>query len=146
MIGSTIGHYKIEETAPKISPDDRWMAYTSEESGKPEIYVQPFPSGEGKWRLSNGGGQNPRWSPDGRRVYFEREDYIFVVPIRVEQGGSLSPGREELVYTAPGLNRFDVSPDGRSLVIDQRIIRPGQRELKIVLNWFEELKKKVPVD
>ncbi|HLE31006.1 MAG TPA: protein kinase [Bacteroidota bacterium] len=134
------------ETAPKISPDDRWIAYTSEESGKPEIYVQPFPSGEGKWRLSNGGGQNPCWGPDGRRVYFEREDEIFVVPIRVEQGESLSPGREELVYTAPGLNRFDVSPDGRSLVIDQRIIRPGQRELKIVLNWFEELKKKVPVD
>ena len=71
---------KHTETVPQVSPDGRWMAYTSDETGQNEIYVRPFPEvNEGKWQVSTGGGDSPLWSPDGRELFYRSGDTVMVV-------------------------------------------------------------------
>src|SRR5262249_994176 len=68
-----------DEQEPAFSPDGRWIAYRSNESGRNEVYVRPFPGGERKWQISNGGGAHPIWSRNGREVFYESSDnHIFV--------------------------------------------------------------------
>ena len=138
-------HARASETSPQISPDGRWMAYASDESGRNEVYLRPFPAGTGKWRLSDGGGSNPKWSPDERKIYYRQKEVLYGVPLSL-RAGSVTPGRPERIYVAPGLNDYDVSPDGGSIVINKRIIRKGRRELHVVLNWLAELNAKIPAN
>lgn len=131
------------ENWPKISPDGRWIAFVSDESGESEVYVRPFPEGSGKWRVSNGKGVNPRWSPDGRRIYFVRGDEIHATSISADGGTSvLSVGREEKILTVNGLTNLDVSPIGNTMVTEQQSVGVLPDKLHIVLNWSEEVRKK----
>ncbi len=135
---------RASETGPQISPDGRWIAYISDESGENEVYVQPFPSGSGKWRISSGGGSLPRWAPDGKRIYFTRREEIFSVPLTIsvgQAGGTIAVGREERVMATQGLNSFDVSPNGKTIIVAQRGVGTLPDKFHVVLNWFEELKK-----
>ena len=77
-------HSPASEGEPTLSPDGHWLAYTSDESGQPEIYVRRFPGLEGRWQLSDGGGINPRWSPDGRELFYRWRSSLFAVGIRAE--------------------------------------------------------------
>lgn len=134
---------KDEETSPKISPDGRWMAYVSNESGEDAVFIKPFPTGEGKWRVSNGKGTQPRWSSDGKRLYFAREDNIMATSVTTGVGGqAVTIGREEQVMTTTGLTGFDVSPNGRTVAVAQLGVGTIPDKLHIVVNWFEELKTK----
>ncbi|MBI2620045.1 MAG: serine/threonine-protein kinase [Ignavibacteriales bacterium] len=136
------------EAWAKISPDGRWLAYVSDVSGGDEVYLQPFPSGTGKWRVSNGGGTEPKWSPDGKKIYYRRGDDIYSASITFRQiaaGISVTAGQPDRVHSSPGLNFFDLSPDGGSIVTDDRTLRLQRKELNVVLNWFSELNAKVPV-
>lgn len=132
------------ENSPRFSPDGRWIAYISNESGEEAVYVKPFPTGDGKWRISNGRGSVPRWSPDGKRIYFARTDKIHSVPVSTPSA-TIDLGREELVLTAGGLVNFDVSPNGRSFVVEQRGVGTLPDKLHVVMNWFEELRTKFPL-
>ncbi|MBI3005083.1 MAG: PD40 domain-containing protein [Ignavibacteriales bacterium] len=132
------------ENSPRFSPDGRWIAYISNESGEEAVYVKPFPTGDGKWRISNGRGSVPRWSPDGKRIYFARTDKIHSVPVSTPSA-TIDLGREELVLTAGGLVNFDVSPNGRSFVVEQRGVGTLPDKLHMVMNWFEELRTKFPL-
>ncbi|MGH2566790.1 MAG: TolB family protein [Bacteroidota bacterium] len=135
------------ENSPRISPDGRWIAYVSNESGQNEVYVRPFPEGAGKWRMSNGRGLIPRWAPDGKRLYFAREDRILSVSVSIVSKGNSSAmdiGREEQVLSVNGLTGFDISPNGRTFVVAQQGVGTLPDKLHLVLNWFEELKVKVP--
>jgi len=146
------------ETQPEISPDGRWMVYQSDESGQYEIYIRPFPDvSKGKTLVSTAGGTEPKWSPDGRELFYRNGDAVMVVSVRTEPTLSLETP-EVLLRGALYLTFLDttsywnVSADGKRFLIikESRERASSARELmqriNIVLNWFEELKQKVPVD
>jgi Tol biopolymer transport system component len=143
---------RFDEQYPEISPDGRWIAYTSDESGRDEVYVQPFPGLGGKWQISDGGGSEPLWSRDGRELfyrqnYFRRQNQAFVVDVR--PGPVFSAGKPRLLFTAQGysgmapVSTWDVSPDGRRFLVvkmEERTSRPVT-ELVLVQNWIDELRQ-----
>ena len=129
------------EWAGRLSPDGRWMAYNSDESGQPEVYVQPFPGRGGKWLVSQGGGGfNAIWSRDGRRLYFRRGDQVLETDVDAASGFTLGTPRVLFSgrYLATGRD-FDVSPDGTRLVMMRNDDPRSTATLHVVLNWWHAL-------
>jgi len=135
-----------------VSPDGRWLAYQSDESGTHEIYVRPFPNvGESRVSISTGGGTRPVWSRNGRTLFYYMDPGV-VMAVPIELQSTLSAGTPTVVvkgeYMAPQSGRaYDVSPDGQRFLM----IKEGDAENKasrqqfiVVQNWFEELKRRVP--
>jgi serine/threonine protein kinase/Tol biopolymer transport system component len=149
---------KHDELFPKISPDGRWIAYSSNESGKQEVYVRPFPDVEsgGRWQISTSGGDSPLWSPDGHELFYRQGDSFMAVA--VEMAPTFKPGNPKLLFKGTYLSvdvpkewiMWDIHPDGkRFLMIKPPALGGGQskdqsRKINIVLNWFEELKQRMP--
>jgi Tol biopolymer transport system component len=139
------------EAQGNVSPNGRWIAYISDESGAPEVYVQAFPEPHGRWQISTGGGSNPSWAADGRQLYFYATDQILAVPIS-EGNGTLTAGRpRELLrvrFEDPyGIGSFDVSRDGSRFfgVFGADDSSPAERrQATLILNWFDELRRLVP--
>jgi Tol biopolymer transport system component len=135
------------ESFPAFSPDGRFIAYQSDESGVVEIYVRPFPKIEARRELvSRSGGMAPRWSRDGAEILYVSEKGVMKVSVAYGRGGaaSLSLGQPSLALEMTGLRNFDISPDGRTFAIERVPIEKAAREINVVLNWFEELKRLVP--
>jgi len=140
-----------EETAPKFSPDGEWIAYSSDETGRREIFVQPYPGPGGKWQISTEGGQEPVWNPRGGELFYRSGTRIMAVDIDTE--ASFSAGKPRMLFDGPYLPTsasfpwWDVSPDGERFLmlkpVESQTSAPT--EIQIVLNWFEELKTKAPV-
>ena len=147
------------EIHPKISPDGRWMAYASNESGRYEVYVRPFPEvNKGKWQVSTSGGDSPLWSPDGRELFYRSGDSVMAVSVQTEP--TFKCGKPEPLFRGTYVNfsmtdrmAWDISPDGKRFLM-MKEVQTGQkstsaaeapRKINIVLNWFEELKQRVPV-
>ncbi|HET9480894.1 MAG TPA: protein kinase [Candidatus Polarisedimenticolia bacterium] len=136
----------FDERNAAFSPDGRWLAYSSNESGDGEIYVQAFPAGGGKRRISDDGGDTPRWGRNSDRLYYRSGKRIMAVEFDTSAG--LAKGRPRSLFegdiAAPfGASSFDVSPDGRLAVV----LRPAgaaPRQVNIMLNWFEDLRRKAP--
>jgi eukaryotic-like serine/threonine-protein kinase len=152
---------KHNETAVRISPDGRWMAYESRESGKQEVYVRPFPDvDKGKWQVSNGGGNSPLWSPDGRELFYHSGDAAMAVPVETEP--TFKPGKPTVLFrgtyyqtsivndTGRSETTFwDISPDGKRFLMLKEVTATGKpaeapKKINIVVNVFEELKQRVP--
>ena len=141
----------FHETTPAISPDGRWVAYLSDESGRLEVYVRPFPGPGGKWQISTEGGVALVWARNGRELFYASSltGPLMAVDISVQptfQAGIPRVVLEEdfrLVAGAAGAN-YDVSPDGQRFLTVQGSAA-NLTQLNIVLNWFEELKERVPV-
>ena len=136
-----------------VSPDGRWLAYQSNESGRDEIYVRPFPDvNSGRWQVSATGGTRPLWSRDGRELfYFLPPGIIMSAPI--EPGSTFAAGTPAAVvkgnYLAPQTGRmYDVSPDGQRFLLIKGSRAEGEAppppQLIVVQNWLEELKRLVP--
>jgi serine/threonine protein kinase len=129
-------------TFGKLSPDGRWLAHYSAESGRMEVYVTPFGGGQGKWQLSANGGQQPRWSTDGKELYYMDPAYnLFSVPVK-SAGGSLQFGTPEKLITnwsAPQVF-YDVSPDGKKFLLD-RVEQQVSQSVTVVTNFTAGLKK-----
>ena len=84
-----------------ISPDGRWLAYTSDETGRPEVYVRTFPDpNQGKWQISTSGGDQARWRRDGKELYFMASDKRLVV-VPIEPGENFKPGSQTVLFRAP---------------------------------------------
>jgi serine/threonine protein kinase/Tol biopolymer transport system component len=145
----------FNEEYPEFSPDGRWIAYGSDESGRLEVYVQPFPGPGGKWQISNEGGAEPLWSRNGKQLfyrqpYYRRENQVFVVD--VQTGSGFSATKPRLLFEQSGysgmapIRTWDISPDGqRFLMVKQEERKPQPvTELILVQNWFEELKRLAP--
>jgi len=137
----------FDERSPMFSPDGRWLAYVSDESGRDEIYVKPYPGPGGKWPISTEGGTEPQWSADGRELFYRLGDKMMVVEVQSEP--AFSSERPQLVFEEPYLtdlfatSNYDISPDGqRFLMIKEE--EGHQSQINVVLNWFEELKRLVP--
>ena len=138
------------ERSPSLSPDGQWLAYVSNESGRDEIYVQPYPGPGERVTVSTVGGQEPVWSPDGRELFY-RDGYKMMV-VSVTSDPEFAIGTATLLFEEPfvmepppsGSQFYDVAPDGQQFVMVQQTSRPT--ELIVVLNWSEELKRLVPVN
>jgi Tol biopolymer transport system component len=138
-----------QEEAPTFSPDGRWLAFTSNESGRDEVYVQPFPGPGGKLQISTEGGNEPLWSRNGRELFYRNGDKMMAVEITTQPtftAGSprlLFEGRYE--FSPNGVAGYDVSLDGQRFLMVQPV-EPEQpaTQINVVLNWFEELKRRVP--
>ncbi len=134
------------EGGPKISPDGRFMAYFSDESGQNEIHVQPFSGSGGRWTVSTDGGTDPVWSKDGRELFYRSEGRMMAVDVRTEP--TFSAGTPRTLLDAQQLagyaDPFDVSLDGERFVLVEDESAGLRRSLMVVLNWTEELKRLVP--
>ncbi len=137
------------EVFPEFSPDGKWIAYVSDESGRSEVYVRPFPAGSGKWQISPDGASRAEWSRDGRKLYFEGSgDAIHEVPVATE-GASFRVGRPSLAFQPDQelSGRWTVGPDGSFFVtqIEAETQAPvDSSSITVVFHWPTELERLVP--
>jgi serine/threonine-protein kinase len=140
-----------------VSRDGQWLAYSSNESGRDEVYVRPFPGVDGgRWQLSSGGGTQPLWSPDGRELYFvDPQGRIMAASVR--PGAAFVADSPKILFNGlivrnpegfPG-RMYDISPDGRRFLVSKSgdgddAAPPPQ--IVVVQNWFEELKRLAPTN
>ena len=150
------------ETSPQISPDGRWMAYVSLESGQSDIYIRPFPDVDSdKEPVSTGGGFNLLWSPNGQELIYTGA--VSLMAVEVETEPKLKLGKPKTLFNIVDIGTiprfgFDISPDGQRFLMvklmestedeSQAEDPPAEtpHKINIVLNWFEELKERVPID
>jgi len=140
----------FNEGSARFSPDGRWLAYLSNESGRYEVYVQPYPGPGGKWQISTEGGTEPVWNPNGRELFYRSGDKMMAVDIATQPG--FAAGKPKVLFegqylpTPATFPNYDVAPDGQRFLmlkpIEQAQAAPTQ--INVVLNWFEELKRRVP--
>jgi serine/threonine-protein kinase len=140
----------FNETAARFSPDGRWLAYVSDELGHYEVYVQAFPGPGGKYQISTDGGTEPMWNPKGGELFYRSGDKMMAVDIATQP--SFSAGKPKVLFeghyqpTPLTLPNYDVSPDGQRFLM----LKPAEAgdgaptQINVVLNWFEELKRRVP--
>jgi dipeptidyl aminopeptidase/acylaminoacyl peptidase len=129
------------ERTPMFSPDGKWIAYESNESGRDEIYVRSFLDSGRRHQISTNGGFNPRWSRNGRELFFIERGRLVAVPM--DAGDGLSAGPSQALFRVRSEEQYDVSADGTRFLVCQRV---GDPELHVVLNWSEELKRAVPAN
>jgi serine/threonine protein kinase/Tol biopolymer transport system component len=136
-------HTPASEATPRFSPDGRWLAYSSNESGRDEVYVVPFPKGSGKYQVSSGGGIFPLWTSDGKELCFVKGSAIMAVQITGTSPFDYSAQRK-LVTLPPSTFLADITPDGQQFIIETfRSQAVAQTSLTVVLEWFDELKTRV---
>ncbi len=132
------------EDAAQFSPGGRFVAYCSNESGRGEVYVRPFPPGRGKWKVSQDGGEQPRWSRDGQELFYVKKDTLYVVLVSTEP--AFTQGASTKLFTSPDLEwpfpspTYDVSLDGQRFVTVETIGEAPPARIRIVQNWFEEFR------
>ena len=144
----------------EISADGRWLAYQSNESGQFEVYVRPFPKVDaGRWQVSTAGGTRPAWAHSGRELfYLDRNNLLTVAPVQMTTTFSAGNPTKILdtryyagsTFQGLDLRGYDISPDGqRFLMIKDAPAEPTSTttaaSMVVVLNWFEELKQRLPV-
>jgi Tol biopolymer transport system component len=126
-----------------FSPDGRWIAYQSDESGQNEVYVRPFPGPGGKWQVSIAGGQLPRWARSGRELFFRLEDKVFAVD--VETKPVFRAGTPKVLFEGPYDAGWDVAPDGKRFLMIRSSDRAATAtQAQVVLEWFDDLKRRAP--
>lgn len=129
---------------PQVSPDGRWVAYVSHESGAPEIYVHSFPTAGARARVSTEGGLSPRWSRDGRELfYWAGTPTTRLMSVDIPANDALRPGAPRQVFQQLVGTTWDVTPDRDRFLIELTASREGVR-LATVTNWFEELRRRAP--
>ncbi len=148
----TLANSSFPEYSPAVSPNGRWLAYASNETGRHEIYVRPFPDvAGGKWLVSVGGGSEPLWSRDGRELFYKNADNQMVA-VAVSPSGAPPTGQQRVLFAAEPYHAdfqhrtYDVTPDGRRFVMIKVADRAGDNttQLIVVENFLEELKRLVP--
>ena len=136
------------EGQARFSPDGKWIAYISDESGTPEVYVQSFPPSGGKWQVSTNGGFTPRWRRDGKELLYVAPDRrIMSVGVRVT-GPTFEVSSVNVLFVAPvdavsvaATNRYDVSADGQRFLINAPFENTSSAPITVVVNWTAGLKK-----
>jgi eukaryotic-like serine/threonine-protein kinase len=135
----------FSERAPSLSPDGRWAAYTSDESGQNEIYVRAFPEAEGRWQVSSGGGTEPLWTRDGRTIYYRRADTLFAAAVETRPTFAVVQRRTVFItdfLEAPNHINYDRHDSTGEFVVVARG-DGAETSLVVVLNWFEEVRQRM---
>ena len=133
----------FSENQAEFSPDGRWLAYRSNESGRRQVYVRSVAAGGRKWQVSTMGGECPIWSRDGTELFYHNGGKTMVVPVTT--GPELELGHPTVLFDGRFDEYFDVSPDGQRFLMIQADPHAGAC-INVVLNWFDELKQKAPAD
>jgi len=137
---------------PSFSPDGRWLAYESAETGRIEVYVQSFPGPGTREQISSGGGDSPLWNRNGRELFYlsrgEAPGTIRVNTVDVTLGSTVTAGTPRQLFEGRfgrtgGPTAYDVSLDGSRLLMSESLVPPIQpvTRIRVVLNWFEELRR-----
>jgi eukaryotic-like serine/threonine-protein kinase len=142
----------FNEIEPMFSPDGRWLAYASDESGRYEVYVRPFPSAPGRETISSGGGSFPTWSRTRPELFYRSADGHIMVSTYAADGGIFRaekprPVADTLVVQQGGARRYDLHPDGNRFAIAS-VLEEGstdQHQVVLVFNFFEHLRRIAPV-
>jgi hypothetical protein len=131
---------RFNETAPRFSPEGRWVAYVSDEAGQPDVYVRPFPGPGEAHRVSTGAGSNPRWRRDGKELFYVVGQRLMAVPVTA--GASFDAGvPRQLFDRKPArIIDYDVAADGQSFLINSEISGPETKPFNIIVNWMAALK------
>jgi serine/threonine-protein kinase len=136
----------FNQSYPRFSPDGHWVVYTSNESGRDEIYVQPYPGPGGKWLISAEGGSYPLWARSGHEIFFRNDDKLMVIPVETQP--AFKAGTSRMLFRGGNyvmLQNYDVAPDGQHfLMIKEKEAPASSKEVSIVLHWTDELKRIVP--
>jgi Tol biopolymer transport system component len=143
----------FSERVPAFSPDGRWLAYESNESGDYEVYVRPFPGPGGKWPISTGGGLFPKWSHNGKELFYRTPDSKMMVATYTASGNSFRADKPQLwspgqfTDIGAGFYNFDLHPDGKRFAV---LKAPGTEQaaavnkVSFMFNFFDELRRKLP--
>ena len=143
----------FNELEPAFSPDGRWLAYQSIESGSIEVYVRPFPGPGGKWQISTGGGSHPKWSRNGKELFYRTADSKIMVATYTASGDSFRADKPQLwspgqfTNLGGGVGNFDLHPDGKRFAV---LKAPGTEvtaavnKVSFIFNFFDELRAKLP--
>ncbi len=146
------------EYEPAFSPDGRWIAYSSNESGRYEVYVRPFPggaaSGSGKWQISTGGGSHPIWSRNGRELFYEGPGNHITAAAYTATADAFATDKPhpwsnaQILDPAAILWNLDLAPDGKRFAVFPRPDATGEQKgsvhVTVLLNFFDELRRRVP--
>jgi Tol biopolymer transport system component len=119
----------FDEGEGHFSPDGHWLAYSSDESGKREIYVRTFPGPGGKWQISSGGGRRPRWSADGKKLYYLTGSKL--IEVQITRGAAVHVGTPRSLFSLQG--GYEVLAEGKFLV-NEPMFELGDVQT-VVLNW-----------
>jgi serine/threonine-protein kinase len=146
-----IADAKASEGEPALSPDDRWLAYVSDESGRPEVYVRPFPNVDsGKWQLSRSGGSEPLWAHSGRELFY-RDAGLNLVAVAVRPGAAFESAEQRTLFSTKDFQNnpvsrrvYEITPDDRRFLFARTVGgaatgAAGPLNLVRVDNWFTEL-------
>jgi Tol biopolymer transport system component len=125
----------FDERDPEFSPDGRWLAYRSDESGRGEVYVRPFPKGEGRWLVSTNGGSLPQWRADARELFYLSGQEIWVVPIAPTAGGLEIGQPHRLFDIGVGSTGWDVARDGQRFLVARGVEDRAPGALTVPVNW-----------
>src|SRR5262249_12638027 len=131
------------ELGAQISPDGRWVAYTSDESGKWEVYVSSFPAATGKWQISSTGGTQPRWRHDGREIFYLAANRK-LISVEIKEGANFELGESKVMFETrcryTGNVAYDVAPDGKKFLLNSIVSEENASPLTVVVNWPSEMK------
>jgi Tol biopolymer transport system component len=136
------------ESHAAFSPDGRWVAYTSDESGRTEVFVQSFPASGGKWQVSIAGGDQPMWSSDGKELYYIAPDRN-LMSVAINPGTTFDAGKPAVLFQThvpvTGLtddrNNYLPSSDGQRFLVNHLVDEGNTQPIVVVLNWPADIKK-----
>src|ERR1700722_4617571 len=134
----------FDERAPIVSPDGKWLAYQSNESGRPEIYITAFPAGGAKWQVASNGGTTPKWRRDGKELFFlDPQDNIVAVDVNTS-GNAVKLGSPRTLFQSVGIQRdfgpYDVTADGKKFLIKSGNRKEDSEAITLAQNWPAEVK------
>ena len=127
----------------KFSPDQRFVVYYSTVSGRGEIWVSRFPTGGGKWQVSDAGGRQPRWSHDGTEIFYVEGDAL--ASVEVKTSPSFSTGQKRVLFRSESFlgsynPQYDVTENGQRFVVAEPFVEDAPAAIRVVQNWYEEFR------
>ena len=138
-----IARLQFAETLATFSPDGRWIAYTTNETGQPNVYVQPFLRAGGKYRISPNGGRNPHWRADGKELFYLAADGAMTA-VTIDATEAVAAGLPKTLFPAGAVSAnqaFSVTKDGQRFLVSTRPQDAASTPLTVIINWTSTLQK-----